>query len=135
MPTSNQRNGLNVLGLVVFCLIFGSIITQLERKKSNLLIDIVEALNDASVKAINLLMYYSPIGIFSLVCGTVLNMNDPEALFARVSYYVLCVLIGLFVHSCIVLPGIYFFTTRKNPIMYAKNMAEAFLVAIATSSR
>ncbi len=55
-PVAGDRNGLNVLGLVMFCLVFGFIITKLEKKNSSLLIDLVEAINEASVKGIGLLM-------------------------------------------------------------------------------
>jgi Na+/H+-dicarboxylate symporter len=75
------------------------------------------------------------VGIWSLICGAVLNMDDPKLVFAKISYYAMTVLIGLFIHGFIVLPLIYVITTRKNILVYTKNMLEAFLVAIATSSR
>jgi Na+/H+-dicarboxylate symporter len=78
---------------------------------------------------------FSPVGIWSLICGAVINMDDPKLVFAKISYYAMTVLIGLFIHGCIVLPLIYVITTRKNIFVYTKNMLEAFLVAIATSSR
>jgi Na+/H+-dicarboxylate symporter len=34
----------------------------------------------------------------------------------------------------IILPAIYFAITRKNVITFAKNMSEALLIAVATSS-
>jgi solute carrier family 1 (high affinity glutamate transporter) protein 1 len=55
-PVPGDRSGLNVLGLVMFCLIFGFIISKLDKKHSALLIDFVEAINEASVKGIGMLM-------------------------------------------------------------------------------
>jgi len=46
----------------------------------------------------------------------------------------LTVLIGLFIHGLIILPLIYVIFTRKNIFKFAKNMLEAMLIAIATSS-
>jgi Na+/H+-dicarboxylate symporter len=62
-------------------------------------------------------------------------MEDPAAVFQRISYYLLTVLLGLSIHGLIVLPVLYVIFTRKNIFIYAKNMLEAMLIAFATSSR
>lgn len=61
-------------------------------------------------------------------------MEDPLVLFERIGFYMLTVLVGLIIHGFLVLPLIYLLVTRKNIFVYAKNMMEAFAVAIATSS-
>jgi Na+/H+-dicarboxylate symporter len=77
----------------------------------------------------------SPLGICSLICVAVLQMDDPEVLFKNISYYMLTVLVGLFIHGFIILPAIYLIITRKNIFKFVKNMAEALLIALATSLR
>lgn len=62
-------------------------------------------------------------------------MDDPINVFQRISFYMLTVLAGLFIHGVIILPIIYVIFTRKNVVLFVKNMFEAFLIAIATSSR
>jgi solute carrier family 1 (glutamate transporter), member 7 len=62
-------------------------------------------------------------------------MDDPEVLFKNISYYMLTVLVGLFIHGFIILPAIYIIVTRKNIFKFVKNMLEALLIALATSSR
>ena len=37
----------------------------------------------------------SPVGIASLVCVAVLEMDDPESTFKSISFYMLTVLVGL----------------------------------------
>ena len=56
-------------------------------------------------------------------------------LFKNISYYMLTVLVGLFIHGFIILPAIYIIVTRKNIFKFVKNMLEALLIALATSSR
>jgi Na+/H+-dicarboxylate symporter len=82
-------------------------------------------------------------------------MENPVETFEKISFYLvlfyyfakqyisfflfnlfqLTVLLGLFVHGIIVLPSIYLIITKKNVLIYAKNMLEAMLIALATSSR
>jgi Na+/H+-dicarboxylate symporter len=61
-------------------------------------------------------------------------MDDPKAIFQNISYYMLTVLVGLAIHGFIVLPLIYIVITRKNILRFTKNMLEALLIALATSS-
>lgn len=53
---ANERHGLNVLGLVMFCLVFGFILSKIDQHRGRLLIEIIEAINESSVKGIGLLM-------------------------------------------------------------------------------
>lgn len=96
MPSS--RRGLNVLGLVVFCATFGAMLASLG-ERGQPMITFFEILNEVSIKIIHLVMWFSPIGILSLVCVSILEMEDPEQTFASISFYMLTVLVGLFVHG------------------------------------
>ena len=42
---------------------------------------------------------------------------------------------GFFLHGIIVIPLIYFVFTRKNPIIYIKNLSDAIATAYGTDSR
>lgn len=125
---------MNVLGLVMFCLIFGFTISKMDTN-GKFLYEICEALNEALTRIISYVMIFSPIGICSLICGSIINMDDLSNIFEKISLYTLTVLLGLFIHGFLVLPAIYLIFTRRNIFIYAKNMIEALLVALATSSR
>ena len=62
-------------------------------------------------------------------------------LLALYSIRIICIYIEMnsinraFLFRILVLPAIYVVVTRKNVFTFAKNMFEAFLIAIATSSR
>ena len=54
----NYRNGLNVLGLVVFCIVFGIVVGQMNNENSRVLLHFFEAVNDASIRIIRLIIWY-----------------------------------------------------------------------------
>lgn len=125
--------GLNVLGLILFCFVFGGILAQMG-KEAEILIKIFEVINEASVRMIRLVMIYSPIGVFSLVLATILEMQDPAEVFQSIALYMVTVIVGLIVHGMILLPLLFFVITRKNILTYTKNLVDPLLIAIATAS-
>ncbi len=54
-PVPSERVGLNVLGVVMFCLTFGYIISKM-KKNGQILIDLFEAINEAFSNLIGIVM-------------------------------------------------------------------------------
>ena len=54
-PEGTNGGGINVLGLVMFCLIFGAVLGKMG-DQGKILVQFFEALNEASIKMINLVM-------------------------------------------------------------------------------
>ncbi|RNA40028.1 excitatory amino acid transporter 3 [Brachionus plicatilis] len=129
----DSRNGLDVLGLVLFCITFGAMLAQIG-ERGMVMVHFLEILNEVSIKIIRIVMWISPLGIMSLVCVAVLEMEDPVAVFKSISYYMMTVFIGLGIQGLIFLPTVYIILTRKNVLKFGKNMSEALLVALATAS-
>jgi Na+/H+-dicarboxylate symporter len=48
--------------------------------------------------------------------------------------YVACVVMSLLIHGCIILPLIYFFVTKKNPLPFIKGCTQALATAFGTDS-
>jgi solute carrier family 1 (high affinity glutamate transporter) protein 1 len=54
-PEGTMGGGINVLGLITFCLVFGAVLGQMG-EQGRLLIQVFECLNNASIMMINLVM-------------------------------------------------------------------------------
>merc|ERR1712012_808199 len=76
----------------------------------------------------------APIGVLFLVAGSVIEMKNPAQIFASLAWYFATVLIGLAIHSMVVLPVIYGVITRSLPFGFIKNMGNALATAFGTAS-
>lgn len=70
-----------------------------------------------------------------LIAGKILEMDDPSAIGKKLGFYAITVVCGLVVHGLFILPMMYFFITKKNPIVFIRGILQALLIALATSSR
>lgn len=125
-------DGINVLGLIVFCLVFGLVIGKMG-ERGQILVDFFSALSDATMKIVQVIMCYMPLGILFLIAGKIIEVEDWE-IFRKLGLYMATVLTGLAIHSIIILPLIYFIVVRKNPFRFAMGMAQALLTALMISS-
>jgi Na+/H+-dicarboxylate symporter len=63
---ADSRRNVNVLGLIVFCFVFGAVIAQMGRS-GKILYDFFESLNQATIKIIKLVMLLEEENIDFLV--------------------------------------------------------------------
>lgn len=70
-----------------------------------------------------------------LIAGKVHEMEDLGEMSGKLLWYVLCVVLGLLIHSLLLLPLLYFLGTRKNPYLFMAGLLQALLTALGTSSR
>merc|ERR1719427_742424 len=104
----------NVLGLVVFSLAVGLILGRMG-EEARPFVRWVSILNDVVMELVTLVMWYSPIGIWSLISAKFALMEDISGTFASLGLYMTTVILGLIIHSFTLLPLVFFFFTRRNP--------------------
>jgi len=91
-------------------------------------------LNTVFMKMIITIIWFSPVGICSLICGKILETQNLLALAEVMGMYMLTVLVGLFIHGAIVLPFIYWAFTKKNPFVFYAGVSQAWLTALGTAT-
>ncbi|XP_070573459.1 excitatory amino acid transporter-like [Ptychodera flava] len=126
-------DGMNVLGLIVFCIAFGVLMAKMG-KKAHVMCQFFVILNDIVMQMVLIVMWYSPVGIMSLIAAKLLSMGDLESVLAQLGMYMLTVIIGLVIHGFMVLPGLYFVMTKKNPFVYFFGVLQAWITALGTAS-
>ncbi|PIO67297.1 transporter, dicarboxylate/amino acid:cation Na+/H+ symporter family protein [Teladorsagia circumcincta] len=75
-----------------------------------------------------------PIGILSLVCKNIVDIDNLTETAQALAMYVVTVICGLMIHSLLTLPLLYFIVTRKSPFAYMTGMLQALATAFGTAS-
>ena len=130
-PISAAANG-DILSLIFFTILIGIAITRLPKENKQLLSNFFESLFQAVMYLTQMIIKLSPLGVFGLIIKTV-SVSDLN-LFYSVGKYMLTIALGLSIHLFIVLPILFFITTRMNPLLHFKAMASAMATAFSTSS-
>ncbi|XP_039175928.1 excitatory amino acid transporter 5 isoform X2 [Crotalus tigris] len=125
--------GMNVLGIVIFSATMGIMLGRMGTSGVPL-VSFCQCLNESVMKIVAVTVWYFPFGIVFLIAGKILEMDDPSAIGKKLGFYAVTVLCGLVVHGLVILPMMYFFITKKNPIVFIRGILQALLIALATSS-
>lgn len=126
-------NGSNILGLVFFAIILGIALATLGEKGKPLL-NFFTCMADAMMTITTWVINLAPVGVFFLIGGQVLGVEDLGTVVNQLGWYFSTVLIGLFVHGFIALPIIFTVVTRTLPFRFIANMTNAFTTAFGTGS-
>ncbi len=120
-----------MLSIVIFTVIIGVAITQLEANMARPLIRFVEAIQKISMIIVGWAMRLVPFAVFGLMAS--LLSTTGVQVFLGLGYYMLVVLMGLFVlmiFYCL----LYFFIVRKNPFTFLGKIKDPLLLAFSTAS-
>ncbi|MCY3939752.1 MAG: dicarboxylate/amino acid:cation symporter [Gammaproteobacteria bacterium] len=121
-----------MLGVIVFCILFGYFISRLVRERREQVTGFVQACFEAMMGVTRFVMRFAPIGVFGLVAAVVANVGLGAA--RPLVVFSITVLAALAVHFLLVMPLILTFVARVNPLRHYRAMAPALLTAFSTAS-
>uniref|UniRef100_A0A667XK45 Amino acid transporter n=1 Tax=Myripristis murdjan TaxID=586833 RepID=A0A667XK45_9TELE len=133
VPVGTDTDGMNILGLVLFAMVFGVALRKLGDEGEEL-IRFFNAFNEATMVLVSWIMWYVPFGIMFLVGSKIVEMEDVVLLVTSLGKYIFASILGHIIHGGIVLPLIYFGFTRKNPFSFLSGLITPFTTAFATCS-
>ena len=126
----------DLLPLIVFCIIFGAMLTTLGPRVETFT-NIIQQANTALLSFVMLLMKIAPIGIFCLVAarfGEAQAKGEFIQELTQIGWYFGTVLLGLGVHALVTLPLVFWIFRRENPYKFMMQMSQALLTAFSTAS-
>ena len=91
-----------LLGLIFFSLLFGFFISKLSDSFQKTQVEFWESLNCTILKLTNFIISFAPFGVFGLVTPTLMKVGIDTL--SVMGGFALTVLLGLFIHSFLVLP-------------------------------
>lgn len=120
-----------MLQIIVFAVLFG-VALALSGDAGERLRLMFEDINTAMMKLVEIVMHFSPYGVFFLMAKqfTILELSD----MVNLGKYFGLVLFVLFFHGFIVYGAFIAFAARLNPLMFFSKMKETALFAFSTSS-
>ena len=122
----------NMLQIIFMALLFGVVLTMIDREKSKFIMNLLDGLNDMFIQIVHLVMKLAPYGVFALSAVVVGQFGFD-------------ILITLIKYSLVVIGGLIFYTVtfnsltvgllgHMNPIVFFKAVKEAIIIAFSTSS-
>ncbi len=121
-----------MLGLIVFSLLFGFAITRLSGELRATQQQFWNGVYEVMISITNLVMRFAPIGVFALV-AEVIAQTGWQGLRPVLMFFV-TVAGALLVHMFVVLPIVLRIVARVSPLRHYQAMAPALLTAFSTSS-
>jgi len=120
-----------LFSIVIFTVIIGIAITQIETRYINPVIRFIEAIQKICMIVVGWAMKLVPFAVFGLMAS--LLSTTGWVVFKGLGYYMLIVLLGLAVLMSFYLL-LYFFFTRKNPFRFMRLIRDPQLLAFSTAS-
>ena len=121
-----------LLGLIFFSLLFGFFIARLPDGLKNSQVSFWEGLNTTILAITNFIISFAPFGVFGLVTPT-LMMVGIETVYVM-GTFALTVLLGLGIHSFVVLPLLLRLLANLSFAKHFKALSPALLTAFSTAS-
>ncbi|WP_234571880.1 dicarboxylate/amino acid:cation symporter [Rhodohalobacter sp. 614A] len=129
----------NMLQIVFVALLLGIGIVQIPIQKSQVLINVFEALNDVIIKIVDLIMKVAPYGVFALMAVVIIDLAGDDIgqaliLLKALGWYCLAVIIGLLVHVFVVYSTLFKIFSKMKLRDFFRAIQPAILLGFSTSS-
>ncbi len=121
-----------LIGLVLFSVLFGWCITQLQAAQREGMTRFWEGFAAVMMRMTGLVMWLAPLGVLGLTLQVTASVGLDAA--RPLLMFALCVLLGLVLHAFVALPALIALTARVNPWRLFPAMAPALLTAFSTAS-
>ncbi len=123
-----------LLSVILFSLLFGFFITQVENEHSQRLKDFFNSMFEVMMKLTLFIIRFTPLGILGLVATKVSQQSDLIALIQSMGLYMLVVIFGLLIHAGITLPLLLKLVGKVNPLKHLKALQVPLITAFSTAS-
>ncbi|XP_025420081.1 excitatory amino acid transporter 2 isoform X2 [Sipha flava] len=128
------KDGTNTLGIIFFCLIFGTILgTMGERKRP--VLDFFTVTYEVMQKILTGVIWFTPIGVASVICGKIITIVDLTTTLVQLSLFIMTTIGGFLFYQLVIVQFIYFIIIKESPWSYYLSLGPALATAFATASK
>lgn len=130
-----------LLGLIVVSIVVGYVLVRLAGSHKQVMIDLIQAVYDVTLKVTDIVLALAPIGVLGLIAATIgeqyalLTPDERLDKFAiGIVQFAVVALAALAVHFLVTLPLILLFVARVKPWKHYRAMLPALMTAFSTAS-
>ena len=123
----------SMLQVIFFVVLIGIGLILIDEAKAKPVVDFFKGMNDVILKIIDIIMLFSPYGVFALMAALVVEIPGLSTLGA-LGIYGLTVLLGLLIMTFLFYPTLLLVFAKVSPVRFFKAIAPAQLLAFSTSS-
>ncbi|KAF4530504.1 hypothetical protein B566_EDAN017521 [Ephemera danica] len=127
------REGTNTLGIIFFCLVFGTVLGTLGRR-ARVVIEFFSAVDEVIMKMVTGVMWLTPIGVSSVIAGKILCVNNLGLVMSQLAWFIFTVVLGVLLYQLVFMQLIYLLVVGRNPFHFYCGLVQATLTAFATAS-
>lgn len=129
----------NMLQIVFVAVLIGIGLMKVPGDKSQLLVDVFDALNEVVIRIVGLIMKMAPYGVFALIAAVIVELGGDDLsrtfeLLQALLIYGLTVLTGLFFHVALVYTSLFKMFSNMSMRNFLKGIRPAQLLGFSTSS-
>jgi len=127
---------LTILGVICFFICVGILLRRpnVKQVEKDVVLNFSKAILRCCMMAVVWIVWFTPIGMGSLVCVKLATTENLADLLSALGIYLLTVIIGHTIHVFGLYPTIFWFTTRGNGWAWFAKIWQAPWLALATSS-
>ena len=133
LQSVEYRAGTNTLGIISFCLAFGTVLGALG-ERGRPLVEMFGAVDEVIMRLVMLVMYASPLGIASIIAAKILAVADISVVMSQLGLFIVTAVSGIFLYQLVVLQLIYLAIVRRNPLRFWAGLLQSWVTAFATAS-
>ncbi|MDX2415099.1 MAG: dicarboxylate/amino acid:cation symporter [Bacteroidales bacterium] len=123
-----------MLEVIFFSILFAVALTILKGTHIETVKGLFSNLNDIIFRIVGFVISFSPIGVFALLAGLIVDTSGDIELFAALGKYLIVTISGLFFLILVQYPLIIRFFTRIKPRSFLRAILPAQMLAFSTSS-
>jgi len=128
------RGGTNTLGIIVFCLVFGTVLNSLG-KRGAIVAEFFSVVDEVVLKIVTGIMWLSPVGVASVIIGKILSVEETlTEVMSTLAWFIFTCVIGVMIYQIFFQNLFYLLIVRKNPIKFYLNLLEPWVTSFATAS-
>jgi len=122
----------SMLQIVFFSIFFGLTFLMIPQEEAQIISKLLNAISDALIKMVEIVMKFAPIGVFALISYTIADFGID--ILHTLLWYIITVLLGLLLHTFLTYGALFKLFVREPFGKFLLKLRDVYAIAFTTSS-